>query len=220
MVSLPCAERLFPHSPLKSSDPPHNPQFVHSSMGFIKKLTASSSYPARRNRIDQQQHTTTVLPSNYGAHDPNPIPAIPTHTAAARPVVAATATTTSVQPVTATAYSGTTAHATQAQTAPVVATAYVPGSSPQNPVQAAVYNPNGQTSPSVPSPQVPVQAAVYNPNAQAASGPTMHDSTPSYNPSYNANQPKRPSFNNGNCSYKTNESVSWCCLCLLLTGAR
>jgi len=159
-----------------------------------------------------QQHTTTVLPSTYGAHDPNPIPAsvyqsngIPTSPTAPSPVVAAA--TTSVQTVTATAYSGTT-HASQTvQAAPVVATAYVPGSSPQNPVQAAVFNPNAQVSSGQ---QVPVQAAVYNP--QAASGPTMMpDSTPSYNPSYNANS-KRPSFNNGNFNYKTNESSYWECL--------
>ena len=177
-------------------------------MGFLKKITSTQSYPARKNRMIDQQHTTTVLPSTYGAHDPNPIPAsvyqsngIPTSPTAPSPVVAAA--TTSVQTVTATAYLGTT-HASQTvQAAPVVATAYVPGSSPQNPVQAAVFNPNAQVSSGQ---QVPVQAAVYNP--QAASGPTMMpDSTPSYNPSYNANS-KRPSFNNGNFNYKTNESVS------------
>ena len=80
-------------------------------MGFFKKST--SSYPARRNRINNQQsHPATVnppAPSSYGTHNNNNVVASvvqqPQYTAAAFP----------------------------SNNAPVQATIYVPGSAPQHP---------------------------------------------------------------------------------------
>merc|ERR1719253_1145822 len=84
-------------------------------------------------------------------------------------------------------------------TAPVQATVYVPG---QGGTAATTYVPGGA--------QRPVQATVYNPNGpngnnnhNAAAGP------PASNPLYQA---QRPSFNNGNASYNSDESAFWECL--------
>merc|ERR1719253_1164183 len=82
-------------------------------------------------------------------------------------------------------------------TAPVQATVYVPG---QGGTAATAYVPGGA--------QRPVQATVYNPNGNnhnnnAAVGP------PASNPLYQA---QRPSFNNGNASYNSDESAFWECL--------
>mmetsp|Transcript_21608 Transcript_21608/g.47012 ORF Transcript_21608/g.47012 Transcript_21608/m.47012 type:complete len:690 (-) Transcript_21608:222-2291(-) len=180
-------------------------------MGFFKKSSASSSYPARRNRINQQQsHPATVNPpSNYGAHNPQPLPAsiyqangmtvAPAQHAATATTTAATYNASSYgafpdnsAPVQATAYmpgQGAAVAATAAH--PVQATAYIPGSAPAA-VQAAVYNPNAHTVASTP------QACAYG----AASPPAT-------NPLYSNQQ---PSFNNGNSTYKTDESSFWECV--------
>ncbi|KAL7548510.1 hypothetical protein ACHAWF_011789 [Thalassiosira exigua] len=171
-------------------------------MGFFSK-TSASSYPARRNRIQQQQggtnrhHPATVNPQPYGAHDPAPIAGsvyqsngipvavAPTVTSTA---TAATAATYGAAPVQATAYVPGQAPAA-ATTAPVVATAYVPGSVPAG--SAA-----------------PVQASVYNPGAAAPAAPVAGAASSATNPLYQA---QSASFNNGNCTYNTDESSFWEC---------
>ena len=65
-------------------------------MGFFKKTT--SSYPARRNRINQQSHPATVIPpSNYGAQNPTPI-AASVYQANGTPVPTVAATTATTAP--------------------------------------------------------------------------------------------------------------------------
>lgn len=94
--------------------------------------------------------------------------------------------------------------------APVQATAYVPGQGGAAPVQATAYMPGSAVAAAH---TTPVQAAIYNPNAPAVSSIPAASAygvaaPPATNPLY-SNQ--RPSFNNGNSNYKTDESSFWEC---------
>ena len=157
-------------------------------MGFLKK----QSYPARRNRIPQgQSHPASVIPpSSYGAHDPQPMPPSAYQSNGMATVVPASSA------VAATAGVGS----FPSNTAPVQATVYVPGQGGQT--AATTYVPGGA--------QRPVQATVYNPNGP--NGNNNHNAAvgpPASNPLYQA---QRPSFNNGNASYNSDESAFWECL--------
>ena len=173
-------------------------------MGFFKKTT--SSYPARRNRINQQSHPATVIPpSNYGAQNPTPI-AASVYQANGTPVAPTVAATTA----TTVAASTYTAAAFPSNNAPVQATVYIPGQSPAQPVTS-----------------VPVTATAYVPgNAQTATTTATHHiatpvqpvsayNTPSAPPATNplySNQ--APSFNNGNGNYNSDENQFWeCSIC-------
>ncbi|KAL9179527.1 hypothetical protein ACHAXT_008817 [Thalassiosira profunda] len=160
-------------------------------MGFFKKAT--TSYPAQRNRISQQQqqHHASVNPPapSYGAYNPSMpssayqndhIPVAPSRPSAVTATAAAFPPNNNA-PVMATAAGAATA-------APVVATAYNPGSAPSHGA-------------------APVQATVYNPAADAATAPPA-TAPPATNPMY---QTQSASFNNGNASYKSDESAYWEC---------
>ena len=203
-------------------------------MGFFKKAT--TSYPARRNRIDQhhqQSHPATVIPpSSYGAHNPAPIPASAyqsSHVPVAPPAPAAATAAAYAYggfpdssapvsaPVQATVY--VPGQAPAGAPAPVVATAFVPGQATAGgtqPVQAAVYTP-GNTVASIPPASAYGTAAPPNPHAVASIPPASASGTaygaatalpPATNPMYSSQQ---PSFNNGNSNYKTDESSYWEC---------
>ena len=177
-------------------------------MGFFKKTT--SSYPAQRNRINQQSHPATVIPppSNYGAQNPTPI-AASVYQANGTPVAPVTVAVPTTAPTAAA--STYTAAAFPSNNAPVQATVYIPGQSPAQPVTS-----------------VPVTATAYVPgNAQtsATNTATHHIATPvqpvsayntpsappATNPLY-SNQ--APSFNNGNGNYNSDENNFWeCSIC-------
>ena len=170
-------------------------------MGFFKKTT--SSYPARRNRINQQSHPATVIPppSNYGAQNPTPIAAsvYQANGTPVAPTVTVAATTAAASTYTAAAF--------PSNNAPVQATVYIPGQSPAQPVTSVV----------------PVTATAYVPgNTQTATNTTTHITTPvqpvsappATNPLY-SNQ--APSFNNGNGNYNSDENSFWeCSVCKYL----
>ena len=162
-------------------------------MGFFKKATASS-YPARRNRINQQQqhHPATVNPSpapssNFGIQNTQSS-GTPVVVSAAPAPAAAAAVTTTATPTPAAAYNPSAYYGgfPDNNNAPVQATVYTPtppGQEQQQqqqqvvvgattmttaaPVVAQVYNP-GNNHPAVVV-VAPVQAAVYNPSATATS---------------------------------------------------
>eukprot|EP00986_Skeletonema_menzelii_P006867 scaffold2612_cov132-Skeletonema_menzelii.AAC.3 len=132
-------------------------------MGFFKKKTtsmkATMTYPAKRNRINQQQQTQQMQTSSYAYNNNYP------HTTTSAPVVTSTSTQPLQQPVVATAYVPT-------SSAPVVATAFVPSST------------NATTTPSATA--APVLASAYIPTNDLDDGHTR-PSAPPMNPSYDPN---------------------------------
>lgn len=195
-------------------------------MGFFKKQTNTSSYPARRNRHHHPATVNPPAPSNYGAHNPTPMPAsvYQANGMPVAPAAAATAAPASTAapynynaPAAAAAYG-----AFPGNNAPVQATVYVPGQggaspaviSTAAPVMATAYVPGASPVPAttaVHAAAAPVQASVYQAPGNHHEGATAPPPPP-MNPQYGRMQSQqRPSFNNGNCNYNTNESSFWEC---------
>ena len=159
-------------------------------MGFFKKAT--TSYPAKRNRINQQQHPATVnpLPSSNNNYAQQSVPAqASVYQANSAPVAATTIAAAAAIPA------ATTYGAFPGNNAPVKATLYVPGQG------------QGQGTPAN---AVPVTATAYVPSGSNTTTAAVLPSAPppSTNPMYSNNN---SSFNNGNGNYKSDESAFWEC---------
>jgi len=161
-------------------------------MGFFKKAT--SSYPARRNRINQQQQTQYQTANNGSSYATQQQQHHTSYVTQPMPTSAPVLTTTTStqplqQPVVATAYAsgggGTSAP-------PVVATAYVPSST------------NATTASSATA--APILATAYIPANELDDGHTR-PSAPPMNPSYNPNY----SATTGNNNFRTHQDEFWEC---------
>jgi len=127
-------------------------------MGFFKKAT--TSYPAKRNRINQQQQqqqSAAHYDSSYASSTHQPMPTSRYQSTTTNTPIVTTTTSTQQQPVMATAYiSGA-----PASSAPVVATAYIPTTAP---ILATAYIPANEIDDGYTRPSVPPMNPSYNPN--------------------------------------------------------
>jgi len=136
-------------------------------MGFLKKTT--TSYPATRNRINQQQHQqqgTDPPPMPARVYQSNGIPVASAATATAYPSTANAHVASATQPVMATPY----VPGQPSSAAPVVATAFVPN----GPVSSSTSN--YATAPAL-DPLPPPMAPYYNPAAAVGSMGNQHYNT-------------------------------------------